>query len=182
MAAVTICSDFGAQKKKKKIEQVRGLQRLFITQMSSYNIPQVLTSNASMSSNHYHPEKVRVVQPCPTLHDPIDYSPPGSSVCGILSTRILEWVAILFSRSSQPKDRTQISCIAGRFFTIQGTREARFIQNRATDLQSVPLFSSVQFSRSVVSDSLRPHESQHTRPPCPSPNPGVYLNSCPSNC
>ena len=43
------------------------------------------------------------------------------------------------------------------------------------------LSSSVghQFSRSVVSDSLRPHESQHTRPPCPSPTPGVYPNSCP---
>ena len=40
-------------------------------------------------------------------------------------------------------------------------------------------FSSVQFSRSVVSDSLRPHESQHARPPCPSPTPGVYSNSCP---
>ena len=38
---------------------------------------------------------------------------------------------------------------------------------------------SVQFSCSVVSDSLRPHESQHTRPPCPSPTPGVYSNSCP---
>ena len=42
-------------------------------------------------------------------------------------------------------------------------------------------FSSVQFSRSVVSDSLRPHESQHTRPPCSSPTPGVYSNSCPSS-
>ena len=41
--------------------------------------------------------------------------------------------------------------------------------------------SSVQFSRSVVSDSLWPHESQHTRPPCPSPAPGVYPNSCPSS-
>ena len=39
--------------------------------------------------------------------------------------------------------------------------------------------SSVQFSRSVVSDSLRPHELQHTRPPCPSPTPGVHSNSCP---
>ena len=42
-------------------------------------------------------------------------------------------------------------------------------------------FSSVQFSRSVVSDSLRPHESQHTRPPCPSPTPRVHPNSCPSS-
>ena len=41
-------------------------------------------------------------------------------------------------------------------------------------------FSSVQFSRSVVSDSLRPHESQHARPPCPSPTPGVHSHSRPS--
>ena len=42
-------------------------------------------------------------------------------------------------------------------------------------------FSSLQFSRSVMSDSLRPHESQHARPPCPSPTPGVYSNSRPSS-
>ena len=41
--------------------------------------------------------------------------------------------------------------------------------------------SSVLFSHSVMSDSLRPHESQHARPPCPSPTPGVYPNSCPSS-
>ena len=40
-------------------------------------------------------------------------------------------------------------------------------------------FSSVQFSHSVMSDSLRPHESQHARPPCPSPTPGVYPDLCP---
>ena len=38
--------------------------------------------------------------------------------------------------------------------------------------------TSVQFSRSIVSDSLQPHESQHARPPCPSPSPGVYSDSC----
>ena len=43
------------------------------------------------------------------------------------------------------------------------------------------IYASVQFSHSVVSDSLRPRESQHTRPPCPSPTPGVYPNSCPSS-
>jgi len=43
------------------------------------------------------------------------------------------------------------------------------------------LFSSVQFSRSVVSDSLRPHEPQHARPPCPSPTPGVHSDSRPSS-
>ena len=42
-------------------------------------------------------------------------------------------------------------------------------------------FSSVQFSRSIVSDSLQPHESQHDRPPCPSPTPGVHSDSCPSS-
>ena len=42
-------------------------------------------------------------------------------------------------------------------------------------------FSSVQFHRSVMSDSLWPHESQHARPPCPSPTPGVHSNSCPSS-
>ena len=41
-------------------------------------------------------------------------------------------------------------------------------------------FSSVQFSRSVVSNSLWPHESQHARPPCPSPTPGIHSDSCPS--
>ena len=44
--------------------------------------------------------------------------------------------------------------------------------------KSMWLLSLLQFSRSVVSDSLRPHESQHARPPCPSPAPGVHANSC----
>ena len=61
-------------------------------------------------------------QLCPALYDPMDCSPPGSSVHGILQARILEWVAISFSRgSSRPRDRTQVSCIAGRFFTIWAT-------------------------------------------------------------
>ena len=53
-----------------------------------------------------------------TLGNPMDYSPPGSYVHGSLQARILEWVAIPFSRaSSQPRDPAQVSCIAGRFFT-----------------------------------------------------------------
>ena len=47
------------------------------------------------------------------------------------------------------------------------------------NLVNATSLSSVQFSRSVVSDSLRPHESQHARPPCPSPTPRVHSNSCP---
>ena len=53
------------------------------------------------------------------MSDPMDCSPPGSSVHGILQARILEWVAIPFSRvSSWPRGQTQVSCISGRFFTV----------------------------------------------------------------
>ena len=63
--------------------------------------------------------KVLVTQLCPTLCDPMDCRLLGSSVHGILQSRILEGVAIPFSRgSSQPRDQTQVSCIAGRLFTI----------------------------------------------------------------
>ena len=56
---------------------------------------------------------------CPTLCDSVDCSQPGSSVHGILQARILEWVAISLSRgSSQPRDRTRVSCTVGRRFTI----------------------------------------------------------------
>ena len=66
-----------------------------------------------------------VVQSYPTLCDPLDCSPPGSSIHGILQARILEWVAISFSRgSSQPSDWTQVSHIAGRCFNLWATREA----------------------------------------------------------
>ena len=67
---------------------------------------------------------VLVAQSCLTLCDSLDCSPPGSSVHGILQARMLEWVAIPFSRrSSWPRDQTQVSHIAGRFFTIWATRE-----------------------------------------------------------
>ena len=66
--------------------------------------------------------KVLVTQLCLTLCDSMDCSPPGSSVHEILQERTLEWVAIPFSRgSSQPRDRTQVSYIAGRFFTTNTT-------------------------------------------------------------
>ena len=79
----------------------------------------------------------------------MECSPPGSSVHGILQAKMLEWVAILFSRgSSQPRDWTWVSCIAGRFFTIWATREAqnytpkklkkRYIQNPRTPLPPQP--------------------------------------------
>ena len=69
--------------------------------------------------------KVLVAQSCLTLCNPMDYSPPGSSVLGALWARILKWVTIPFSRgSSQPRNQTWVSLIAGRFFTSWATREA----------------------------------------------------------
>ena len=62
--------------------------------------------------------KVLVTQLCLTLR-PLDCSPPGSCVRRILQARILQWVAIFSSReSSWPRNRTQVSCIVGRFFTV----------------------------------------------------------------
>ena len=62
--------------------------------------------------------KVKVARLCLTLCDPMDCSLPGSSVHGILQARILEWIAVPFSRgSSQPRHWTQVSHIAGGFFT-----------------------------------------------------------------
>ena len=60
-----------------------------------------------------------VTQLCQILCDPMDCSPPGSSVHGDSQARILEWVAMPFSRgSTQPRDQTQVSHIAGRLFTV----------------------------------------------------------------
>ena len=67
-----------------------------------------------------------VAQLYPTVCNPVDYTPPISSVHGILQARMLELVAMLSSRgSSQPRGRTQVSCIADRFFTIWATKEAQ---------------------------------------------------------
>ena len=65
---------------------------------------------------------VLVTQLCPALCDPTDCSPPDFSVNEILQARILEWIAIPFSRgTSQPRDWTLVSYIAGRFFTFWAT-------------------------------------------------------------
>ena len=66
-----------------------------------------------------------VSQLCPILCDPTDYTCQAPLSMGILQARILEWVAMPSSRgSSQPRDWTQVSCIAGRFFTVWAIREA----------------------------------------------------------
>ena len=78
-----------------------------------------------LKSSHIISVKVLVTQSCRTLCDPMDCSLPGCSVHGILQARILEWVAISFSRgTSWPRDQTRVSWITHRFFTIWAIREA----------------------------------------------------------
>jgi len=80
-------------------------------------------------------------QSCLTLCDPMDCSPPGSSVHGILQARILEWVAMPSSTgSSRPRDRTRVSCVsctAGRFFTAEALGKTTLYQQEFTKERSV---------------------------------------------
>ena len=87
-------------------------------------IGQAMTTYVPTTHHPPCPEWSEVAQSCPTLCDPMDSSLPGSAVHGIFQARILEWTAISFSRgSSQPRDRTRVSCIADRHFTIWTTRQ-----------------------------------------------------------
>ena len=73
---------------------------------------------------------VLVVQSCLTLYDPLDCSPPGLSIHGIFQARILEWVAIAFSRrSSGPRDQTQVFCTAGKFSTHWASLKQTFLNS-----------------------------------------------------
>ena len=73
----------------------------------------------------YEDLKFKVAQSCPTLCNPVDCSLSASSIRGIFQARILEWVAISFSRGcSRPRDWTQVSHITGRCFTVWASKEA----------------------------------------------------------
>ena len=76
----------------------------------------LLTHNLS-KTHGLREERSEVAQSCLTLCNPMDYSLPGSLVCGIFQARVLKWVAIFFSRGfSWPRDQTWVSCIVGRHF------------------------------------------------------------------
>ena len=116
----------------------------------------------------------KLLQSCLTLCNSMDHSPPDFSVVGFLQARILEWVAVTSSRgSSWLGDQTHIFCVSyiGR----------RVLITSAAWEVTISQIRSDQISRLVVSDSLRPHESQHARPPCPSPTPRVHPDSRPSS-
>ena len=116
--------------------------------------------------------KVLVAQLCLTLCDPRDCSPPGFSVHEILQARILEWVAIPFSRgSSWSKDWTLISCITGRFFTIWVTGKPRICLQCGksgfdlwVEKGSIPVFLPGEFhgQRSLAGYSPWGHKELYT--------------------
>ena len=110
-----------------------------------------------------------VAQSCPTLCNPMDCSLQGSSVHGISQARMLEWVAISFSKgSSWPRDWTQVSYIAGRFFTIWATREAQIY--RVATYYHIPL--SMGFPRQECWSGLQFPSPQDL------PNPVIEHRSC----
>ena len=118
-------------------------------------------------------------------------SPPASSAHVIFQVRILEWVGISSSRgSSWPRDWTPLlpHLLHCRWILCcWATREAQSVvraPKRNRNWNFVVLIEkavSVQFSHSVVPNSLQPHGLQLARPPCPSPTPGTCSNSCPSS-
>ena len=92
---------------------------------------------------------VLVTQSCPTLCDPMNCSLPGSSVHGIPQARVLECVAISFSRrSSQPRDGTQVSRSGGRCFNLWATKEAPIVKN-------LPAMQETQIQSLGSEDSLK---------------------------
>ena len=96
----------------------RGLKRVRHT----LETKMIKTTTIPLCHSQKHSE---FAQSCPTRCYPVECSPPGSSVHRIFQARVLEWVAISFSRGSfQPRDWTQVSHIAGRCFKLWATREA----------------------------------------------------------
>ena len=107
-------------------------------------------------------------QSCPTLVTPKDYGSPGSSVCGIFQARILEWWP--FPSSGDLHHQGLNPCLM---------HCRSILYHRTTWKVYHRKFISVQFNCSVMSNTLRPRESQHAKPPWTSPTPGFHPNSCP---
>ena len=129
-------------------------------------------------------------QSCPTLCDPMDCSLPGSSVHRVLQARILEWEPfpspeILPKPGIEPASpAVQVDSLpsepAGKPIShLNSSAEIWLCLNWRCYPRSHYQFNSLQFNSSVVSYSLRPHESQRARPPCPSQSPSIHSNSHP---
>ena len=141
---------------------------LLLSLKAGLQAPQPLSG---LMSTQLHLHSVLVTQSCPTLCHPMNCSPPGSSVHRILQARILEWVGIPFSRgSSPPRDGTEVSCFAGRFFTIWDTKEAHV----HSDSWNSSLQSHLCESR-ILPAAPTPPPSRP--PPSPEvPGPGVWTS------
>ena len=97
-----------------------------------------LLQKVRMDSSYRMESESEVAQSCPTFCDSVNCSWPGSSVHGIFQARVLEWGAIAFSRSSSwPRDRTQVSLIVGRRFTVWATREVLCVERALLKSQLV---------------------------------------------
>ena len=95
-----------------------GLLSTYISCTSVFHSTLSTVFNRSEWQEYTAAAAAKSLQSCPTLCDPIDGSPPGSPIPGILQAKTLEWVALPFFRgSSQPRGQTCVSCISRRFFT-----------------------------------------------------------------
>ena len=134
------------------------------------------------------------LQSCPTLCNPIDGSPPGSPVPGILQARTLsglpfpspmqesekwKWSRSVVPDSLRPHGPQPTRLLCPRIFQARVLEWVAFAFSIQMSGKCKNKFLyTVQFSHWVVYDSLRPHGLQNARLPCPSPTPGVYSNSC----
>ena len=104
-------------------------------------------------------------QSCLTLCKPLDCSPPASSVHGIFQARILEWFAIPFSRGfSWPRNRTRITCIVGRFFTVEPLGSPS-TQERAELLQAEKAYTQCIHSGPLMGGEMVPGRLEHRQRP-----------------
>ena len=125
-----------------------------------------------MSSAFYEECLCSVVQSCVTLCDPLDHSPPGSSVCGISQARILEWVSITFSRgSSWPRDRICVSCIGGQSLYHWAIWEAPLTMRAGCKAESLAAVTARELTSILLclmsesrTDTLQPLLSPHLAP------------------
>ena len=119
-----ILSNGGISQQPESITKIHGPRNPFLWGLAVSSLSfctSVSISPGRQDCFYIHLEKVKMLaaQSCLILSDSMDCSPLGASVHKILQSRILEWLAILFSRGpSQPRDRTHVSHVAGGFFTV----------------------------------------------------------------
>ena len=136
------------------------------------------------ASGLFFEKKVRVLvaQLCPILCDPMDCSPSGSSVHRVLQARILEWVAIPFSRDI-PNSGIKPQCPALQAGSLRSDPPGKLSEfplkkkkKKTNHAPPFPQFSSVAQSCPTLCNPMN-----SSTPPCPSPSPRVHSNSCPSS-